>query len=229
MTMTQPHRQRIIGIIPAHNEAAHIAHIVTQVAEYLPVLVVDDGSTDDTAQLAECCGAQVIRQSPNQGKGVALITGFKAALELGCQAVLTLDADGQHDPLEIPKFLAEYERQSAGLIIGKRDYSQMPLRRRLPNTLGKALFSWAVEQDIPDNQSGYRLIRRDLLEAIITIPEQGFEFEVAMIAECLKRKLGLGWVPIRTIYADEKSHIRPLHHLQQFLRVSLAARRRMKS
>ncbi len=224
----QPMSNEILCLIPAYNEAAHITAVVSQACQYLPVLVVDDGSKDETALLAEQAGAQVLRQVPNQGKGAALVAGFKAALARGCAAVLTLDADGQHDPLEIPKFLAEFQRAPAGLIIGQRDYSQMPLRRRLPNTLGKAFFSWAVGEEILDNQSGYRLIRRDLLEAMLANPEHGFEFEVAMIVECLKHKLGLGWVPIRTIYADEKSHIRPLHHLQHFVRVSLAARRKLR-
>lgn len=219
---------KILCLIPAFNEAAHIKNVVAQASAFLPVLVVDDGSRDDTALLAEQAGAQVLRQVPNQGKGAALIAGFKAALQGGYEAVLTLDADGQHDPQEIPKFLEEARRKPAGLIIGQRDYRQMPLRRRLPNTLGKAFFSWAVGEEILDNQSGYRLIRSDLLEAMLANPEHGFEFEVAMIVECLKHGLGLGWVPIRTIYADEKSHIHPLHHLKHFVRVSLAARRRLR-
>lgn len=222
------HNPQILCLIPAYNEAAHISGVVAQARQFLPVLVVDDGSSDDTAVLAEQSGAEVLRQVPNQGKGAALMAGFKIALARGYSAVLTLDADGQHDPLEIPKFLAEAERAAAGLIIGKRDFSQMPFRRRLPNTLGKAFFSWAVGQEILDNQSGYRLIRRDVLEAMLANPEHGFEFEVAMIVECLKRHLGLGWVSIRTIYADEKSHIRPLPHLIQFMRVCLQARQQMR-
>lgn len=221
--------QPVLCLIPAYNESDHIVSVVKSASQFLPVIVVDDGSSDDTTSLAEQAGAWVIRHSVNQGKGAALITGFRAALERGCAAVITLDADGQHDPREIPKFIAEFERQPAGLIIGQRDFSKMPLRRRLPNTFGKLVFSWAVGQEIRDNQSGYRLISTDLLAVMLSNPEHGFEFEVAMIVECLRHRLGLGWVPIRTIYAGEKSHIHPWKHVKNFIRVSLAARKMMKS
>lgn len=221
--------QPVFCLIPAYNESDHISSVVRSASQFLPILVVDDGSADTTASQAEEAGAWVVRHPTNQGKGAALMTGFRAALERGCAAVITLDADGQHDPREIPKFIAEFERQPVGLIIGQRDFSKMPLRRRLPNTFGKWFFSWAVGQEIRDNQSGYRLISADLLTAMLSNPEHGFEFEVAMIVECLRHRLGLGWVPIRTIYAGEKSHIHPLRHLQNFIRVSLAARKMMKT
>ncbi len=216
-----------VALIPAYNEQAHIAAVVAAACAHLPVLVVDDGSKDQTAERAEQAGAQVLRQTPNQGKGAALMAGFRHCLAAGYAAVLTLDADGQHDPNQIPLFL-EYKAQHAdALVIGQRDYKQMPLRRRLPNLLGRGLFSLAVGQFIPDNQSGYRLLTRPLIELMLQASESGFEFEVEMITLCLKHRLGLGWVPIRTIYADEKSHIRPLHHLVQFLRISVKAWRQM--
>jgi hypothetical protein len=137
--------------------------------------------------------------------------------------VLTLDADGQHDPAEIPLFVDAYQKQKSGLIIGQRDYHQMPFRRRLPNSIGRQLFSWAVGQPIPDNQSGYRLISRPLLEKLLENKESGFEFEVEMITLCLKHNLGLSWVPIRTIYAGEASHIQPLPHIVHFVRITLKA------
>src|SRR5437762_2142979 len=93
------------ALVPAHNEGPRIAAVVRRAARFLPVVVVDDGSTDDTAERATEAGATVIRQVPNQGKGAALRTGFRAALELGSEAVITLDGDGQHDPGEIPAFL----------------------------------------------------------------------------------------------------------------------------
>lgn len=227
LSPAQPAPENFLAVIPAFNESRNIARTVILACQFLPVVVVDDGSKDDTALLAEQAGARVIRQVPNQGKGAALVAGFKFALAQGCKAVISLDADGQHDPHEIPGFLAEYHRHPAGLIIGQREFKQMPFRRRLPNMLGKALFSWAVGQEIQDNQSGYRMIRADLMEVMAGIPERGFEFEVAMIVEALKHGLGLGWVPIRTIYAGEKSHIHPFRHLLNFFRVSLAARKRM--
>ncbi len=221
--------EKIIALIPAHNEHEHITAVVTAARRYLPVLVVDDGSTDDTALLAEAAGSQVLRQTPNQGKGAALIAGFKLALSQGAGAVITLDGDGQHDPDEIPAFLSAYIRQPAGMIIGQRDYSQMPRFRRSTNTVGRMMISLALGQYIPDNQSGYRLISRSLLERLLDSPEKGFELEVDMITLCLKYKLGLGWVPIRTIYAGQASHIRPMRHLVHYIRIVFKAWRTMHS
>jgi glycosyltransferase involved in cell wall biosynthesis len=218
----------VAALIPAHNEALHIGTVVRQAAAHVPVLVVDDGSTDDTSQLAERAGATVIRQMPNQGKGQALRTGFRQALAKAFDAVVALDGDGQHDPSEIPSFLRTYSSGGADLIIGKRTFSQMPLIRRTSNTLGTVAFSWAMSQPIADNQSGYRLVSRRLMAATLDSREAGFEFEVEMIVRCVELGLRLDWVPIRTIYADEESHIRPWHHLVHFVRITWQARRRIK-
>jgi glycosyltransferase involved in cell wall biosynthesis len=217
----------LIAILPAHNEAAHIAEVAGIARRFLPVLVVDDGSSDDTAHLAEDAGAEVLRQIPNQGKGAALRAGFRRALERGCDAAITLDADGQHDPLEIPRFLEAFQCGRADLIIGTRRFDQMPLSRRAANLSGRWLVNWALGRYIPDNQSGYRLVSRRLMEALLASDETGFEFEVEMIAACLKRGYNLDWVPVRTIYAGEKSHIRPLHHVIHFVRVVLKTRKMM--
>jgi glycosyltransferase involved in cell wall biosynthesis len=212
-------RVDVLALIPAYNEAVGIAAVAAAAQAFLPVLVVDDGSLDDTASLAERAGAQVLRQVPNQGKGAALKAGFRWAIEHGYAAVLTLDADGQHDPAEIPGFLAAYQAQQADLVIGQRDFSRMPPSRRLANTLGRWSFSWAVGASIPDNQSGYRLVGQRLMQALLESTEQGFEYEVEMIAICVRRGYKLAWVPIRTIYAGEASHIRPLQHIGNYMRI----------
>ncbi len=210
---------RILALIPAYNEAERVAPVVTGALAHLPVLVVDDGSTDDTAAVAKAAGASVLRQRPNQGKGAALRAGFRQAIEERFQAVLTLDADGQHDPAEIPNFLQAYRTTQADLLIGARDFKQMPPLRRLANTLGTWAFSWAMGHFIRDNQSGYRLISRQLMEATLASHEYGFEFEVEMILICIQRGLTLEWIPIRTIYAGEGSHISSRQHVTNFLRV----------
>jgi glycosyltransferase involved in cell wall biosynthesis len=241
-----PH-PRVLALIPGYEEGPRIAAVVAQARRHLPVLVVDDGSTDDTAVQAEFAGAIVLPQHPNQGKGAALRMGFRRALSEGYDAVVTLDADGQHDPDEIPRFLAAFgarDEAAAGgpvgpgghgavavggprpeLVIGRRDFSRMPPVRRLSNTIGGAAFSWAVGQSIPDNQSGYRLLGRRLMAAMVDSRETGFEFEVEMIAVCIRRGWSLGWVPISTIYAGEPSHVKPLHHLRHFARATRSARR----
>jgi len=212
-------------LIPAYNETAHIGQVVAAARQFLPVLVVDDGSSDDTAARAEMNGAEVIRQVPNQGKGAALRAGFRRSIQLEMEAVITLDADGQHDPAEIPLFLQAYQESRSGLIIGQRNFSSMPFTRKLANNLGGRIISLALGQSIPDNQSGFRLLSAQLAEKLLASQESGFEFEVEMLALCLKHNLGLGWVPIRTIYADEKSHIRPLHHVLHYFRIVSHARR----
>lgn len=215
----------VLALIPAYNEAAGIAAVIAAARRYLPVLVVDDGSRDDTASLAEAAGAQILRQVPNQGKGAALKAGFLWAIEHEYTAALTLDADGQHDPDEIPSFLSAYRAQQADLVIGQRDFSRMPPSRRLANTIGRWSFSWAVGASIPDNQSGYRLLSRRLMQALLDSTEQGFEYEVEMIAICVRRGYRLSWVPISTIYAGEASHIRPLQHILNYLRILWKVRR----
>jgi glycosyltransferase involved in cell wall biosynthesis len=217
----------ICVLIPAYNEARHVQAVVAAARRYAPVLVVDDGSTDGTAQQAEAAGARVWRQTPNQGKGAALRAGFRLALQEGYRAVITLDADGQHDPDEIPPFLAVFAARMPDLIVGARDFHQMPLVRRIANTVGGWFFSWALGIPVRDNQSGYRLLTARLMKAVLESVENGFEFEVEMIVQCVKRHYVLEWVPIRTIYGNQASHIQPWHHTVNFFRVVWQSRQAM--
>jgi glycosyltransferase involved in cell wall biosynthesis len=232
----------IVALIPGFNEAPRIGPVVHAARLHLPVVVVDDGSTDGTADRAREAGAIVIEQRPNQGKGAALRTGFRRVLDEGADAILTLDADGQHDPTEIPRFLAawaagaaEADLPTAGrepppdLVIGRRSFRAMPPVRRLSNEVGRMAFSWAVGRNIPDNQSGYRLVSRRLAEATLASDEAGFAFEVEQITTCIRLGGGIVWVPIRTIYAGAPSHIRPVAHLREFVRIVRQARRDVRA
>ncbi len=209
----------IVAVLPAYQEADRIGAVVTAAIAHLPTVVVDDGSTDGTAEVAERAGATVLRQRPNQGKGAALRAGFRWALDAGCEAVVTLDADGQHDPAEIPAFLAAWLERGPDLVVGRRNFRRMPPVRRLSNVIGGWAMSWAVGRPIPDNQSGYRLLSRRLMEATLASGESGFEFEVEMITTCIRAGWRIDWVPIRTIYAGEASHIRPWQHFTSFVRI----------
>ena len=216
----------ILALIPGYNEAPRIGAVVLAAHEHLPVIVVDDGSTDRTAEVAREAGATVVEQTPNQGKGTALRLGFRRALDDGADAILTLDADGQHDPAEIPRFLAAAAAEpKPDLVIGQRTFRAMPPARRLSNEIGRLAFSWAVGRDIPDNQSGYRLVSRRLAKQTLASDEAGFAFEVEQITTCIRMGGTIAWVPIRTIYAGAPSHIRPFAHLREFIRIVRQARR----
>jgi glycosyltransferase involved in cell wall biosynthesis len=220
----------VLAIVPAHNEAPRVAAVVEGlIRQGLPVLVVDDGSGDGTGEVARAAGARLLRLEPNRGKGAALKAGFRAALAGGWEAIFTLDGDGQHDPAEVPAFLEAWAETGADLVVGARDYRGMPPIRWFTNTVSRGLFSWALGKTIPDNQSGYRLLTRRLAEAALTSPEVGFAFEVDEIAICVGRGYTLAWVPIKTIYGGETSHIKPWVHFVSFLRVTRSARRRAQA
>jgi glycosyltransferase involved in cell wall biosynthesis len=216
----------IYALVPAYNAERFVADVIRKASESVPVIAVNDGSRDDTLAVLRSSDAIVIDQQPNQGKGIALRTGFKGAMERGATAVITLDADGQHDPSEIPLFLEKFRATGADLIIGERDFSKMPAVRRTSNTIGRRAFSWALGRHVPDNQSGYRLLSRRLMEAVLDSGESGFEFEMDMILVSLERGWPIEGVPIRTIYGEEKSNIRPLQHVVHFFRMVREARRR---
>ncbi|NNF07638.1 MAG: glycosyltransferase family 2 protein [Candidatus Eisenbacteria bacterium] len=218
-----------MALIPAYNEGERIIPVIQEAKKHLTVIVVDDGSTDQTGEFAKQAGAEVLTQVPNQGKGNALKRGFSHAKSEGYDGVLTLDADGQHDPTEITKFLSKWKETHAELIIGARDFSEMPPIRRLSNSFARRSFSWAMGREIRDNQSGYRLITNPIIDAMLASSETGFEFEVEMIAVCVEQDMKLDWVPIRTIYGDETSHISPLAHTLHFLRVVKSTRARMQA
>ena len=218
----------IVALIPAYNAAPFVADVIRKARAHVPVIAVNDGSRDNTLAELRRTDARVIDQQPNQGKGVALRAGFRAALEDGADAVIQLDADGQHDPNEIPLFLEKHYTTAADLIIGERNFGGMPLVRRVSNTVGRAAFSWAVGRRIRDNQSGYRLLSRRLIEAVLESTEHGYEFEMDMILIAVKRGWPIEGVPIRTIYGEEVSNIRPLQHVVHFFRMVRTARRAIR-
>jgi glycosyltransferase involved in cell wall biosynthesis len=211
---------KVLAMIPAYNESERVGAVIKATLKYLPVLVVDDGSTDDTSLVAKKMGADVVRQQPNQGKGSALLNGFKYGLEHGYDAVITLDADGQHDPAEIPLFMQEFLVNGSDLIIGERDFSKMPFPRNITNGIGTRSFSRAMQQYIPDNQSGYRLHSRRLMEEALNSKEFGFEFEVEIILSCIVKGYKLSWIKIKTIYNQKQnSKITPIRHVWRFYRL----------
>src|SRR4030067_776827 len=151
---------KLCVVIPAYNAEDTVGDVVTGSKKYLQdVIVIDDGSVDNTAVAAEAAGAVVIRQSENLGKGDALKTGFRYAIEKNYDAVITIDADGQHYPDEMPKFIDKYKEGGQQIIVGSRMHakSYMPKYRYRCNIVGVILISVAARQYIADTQSGNRL------------------------------------------------------------------------
>jgi glycosyltransferase involved in cell wall biosynthesis len=216
---------RVAALIPTYNSGASLLEVVRNVSHHLPppdILVVDDGSTDGSVDALGPEGATVIRHPENLGKGAALETGFREALARGYDAVITLDADGQHPPDCIPRFLeaADGEESGAGILLGKRSMSpdRMPLLRSLTNLWTSAIVSLLAGQWIPDSQSGYRLLRRRVLEGL-TLDSRRYEAESEILIRASRRRHRIATVPIPTVYGTERSHIHPVRDTFRFLRM----------
>jgi glycosyltransferase involved in cell wall biosynthesis len=205
-------------VIPAYHEAAHIADVVRDAAGRVDrVLVVDDGSTDGTAELAREAGADVLRHDINRGKGAALANGLHDAEKHGFDVAITLDGDGQHPPRCIPDFLAAYASTRVPVLVGNRmaDPAGMPWIRRLTNRFMSWLISREMGQSVPDTQCGYRLFAREVLPHVPTVA-QGFAAESEVLLALGARGIPIGAVPVPTIYGEEHSKIHPLRDTFRF-------------
>lgn len=205
-------------IIPGYNEHGRIGKVVEGVKRHAAnVVVIDDGSKDDTAAEAEKAGAVVLRHEVNKGKGMALGTGFKYARDNGFEFVITMDADGQHAPEDVQGFIAAYVRGDAPVIVGSRmDRTEtMPLVRKLTNRFMSWLLSRKMGQRVPDTQSGYRLFRCDVIPDVPA--ESGrFAAESEILLMLSHAGVKIGSVPIQVIYRDEKSKIHPFKDTIRF-------------
>ena len=207
-------------LIPAYNEEATIPLVIRDVRGYCPdIIVVDDGSTDFTGAMARDEGAKVIQHGNNRGYAEALRTGYHYAIERGYDELIQIDADGQHDPDEIPLFIEAYRAGKGDIIIGQRQYSQMPTKSRFGNRFGSFLLRFAMGRPIPDNQSGYRLFSRVAMEKVRPTSTR-FEAEVEMLLRADFAGLTVGWVPIKTIYNEKKSHFRPVQDSALFIKMA---------
>ncbi len=220
---------KICVLIPAFNVAAAIEPLVRAVrAAGFPVCVVNDGSTDDTGSCAAAAGAEVIQHLVNQGKGRAVIDGFRHIVEQRYDAVIVMDGDGQHDPADLPAFVRVAESSDVDVIVGNRmdDAAGMPLVRRVTNRAMSAILSALCRCRIPDSQCGYRLVRRRLLETI-TLSSARYDIESELLLKAAWKGGRVASVPIRTIYQHQKSHIHPVRDTVRFIRL-LCSIRRMK-
>ncbi len=212
---------RTCVVIPAYNAAKTLGPLVRQIRQMgLEAVVIDDGSTDETARIASDAGMLVISHLDNQGKGAAIRSGFAFALQHGYDAVVTLDSDGQHDPREIPRLLEACSQSRAAVVVGNRlqHGMAMPSVRRWTNRLMSWIVSALARQPIPDSQCGFRLIRREALSAL-HLSCRRFEIETEVLLDAARRGWTIASVPIRTIYDGHTSHIRPVRDGVRFLRL----------
>jgi glycosyltransferase involved in cell wall biosynthesis len=202
----------LCALIAAFNEEAHVADVVTRTAPHAsPVVVVDDGSTDDTAARARDAGAIVIRHEQNRGKGCAIRTGLEYVLAQDRSHVLFLDADLQHDPAEIPRLVARAKQGRGDFVIGEREFRKdtMPAARFYANVIGSAILSRFIGADVADSQSGFRLIRADLLRRV-PLTATGYEIETEMLIKLVRSGAAVEPVIVQRLqYEGAQSKIRP--------------------
>ena len=213
-------------LIPAYQAAATLGAVIDGVRAAVPgaeIVVVDDGSTDGTGRVARAAEVSLLTHGANRGKGEALRTGF-SELQGRVDAVVTLDADGQHDPAEIPALLARLESSGAGICVGTRmgDTRRMPPIRRFANRAGSGILSWLAGAALEDTQSGFRAYRASVLP-LLDCRGSGYDYE----SEVLIRACRLGTIvvfeSVSTRYGDETSHFRPLRDGFRFVRLVAAS------
>ena len=213
---------KVVGLVPAYHEAGRIGHVVRGVLAHLPACaVVDDGSPDATAEEARAAGAVVVRHEANLGKGRALETGFRWAAREGADGAICLDGDGQHDPDEIPKFLACLEAEAPDVILGTRSRSaRMPRVRRFTNRFCSEVVSRLAGTRIRDSQSGYRYVSVRAW-GLARPKTASYDAESEFLIRAGRRGLTIREVSVATIYGEAKSNIHPFAEPLRFLRLAL--------
>lgn len=193
-----------IAVIPAYNEGEHIKKVIAKVKPFVDnLVVVDDGSQDDTFELARQVGfGLVLRHEINLGKGAALRTGCEAAIRLGATHIVMIDADDQHDPSDIPKFVAQLEGKGVDVVFGSREFNkEMPGVLSFGNKLLSRMIRWFFKVNIRDTQSGYRAFNSSVFDAL-RWDSTGYEAETEMIVNVGEHELSYSEIAIETIYHD---------------------------
>ena len=214
--------QTIAAVVPAYCEEKHVGEVVLRTRAHLDhVLVVDDGSTDQTALHAREAGAEVIVHPRNRGKGETIKTGLRYWFDRGFDFVIILDADGQHRPEEIDRFVAATAPPTQSkFLIGNRmkDVSRMPLVRRVVNRYMSEKISRVCGQHIPDTQCGFRMLHRELIPDMLGGAER-FDYETEMLIFASRKGYRIDSVPISTVYSDEISSIHPIRDTLRFFQL----------
>ncbi|HWP81235.1 MAG TPA: glycosyltransferase family 2 protein [Bacteroidota bacterium] len=214
----------ILAIVPAFNAESTLGELLTRLRQYpelQEVVVINDGSTDATGEIAKQSGALLLEHTRNKGKGAALQTGFDYALtRSGWDAVVTIDADLQHMPEELPKFFRTRRETGADIVIGYRGRlgTRMPLPRMASNTLTSMLVSARTGLKIKDSQCGYRLIGSEVLE-VVRLESEGYEAETEFLLKAARNGFRVEFIPIMTIYNNERSFMTHWETTKRFIQV----------
>jgi glycosyltransferase involved in cell wall biosynthesis len=203
---------RVQALIPAFNEVGTIAEVVRRVSPHVAaVWVVDDGSTDGTAEAARIAGAKIVVHRGRRGKGAAVRAGLAQLLESNSTHILMMDGDLQHLPEEAPLLIAEAQRTGADVVLGERrfDRSAMPASRYHANRIGSLALSRFVGVAIRDTQCGFRLFKTDALRGM-PLGARGYEIETEMLVKLKRRGGRIAGVPVTAVYAGQRSKLRPV-------------------
>jgi len=208
----------ITAIVPCFNAGDRVRPVAEGILRQLPsLIVVDDGSTDGAIDAMHDLPLDILRLNPNRGKGHALLAGIRRALENpDCACICLLDADGQHNPTEIPRLYEAFKNTGADLVIGTRVFSggHIPLRSRFGNKVTIFATALLLRHRLPDTQCGFRLLSRNFAERVLDVIEGGrYETEMAIIALAIRERRRIESVPISTIYeaGNASSHFRKFH------------------
>ncbi len=199
----------LIAVIPAYNEVKRVGHVVGAARAHVDsVIVVDDGSTDGTSGAAASAGARVIRHAQNSGAGAATMTGIEAARRMGATAVVTLDADEQHDPTDIPRLLEPVQHGRADIVFGNRfglrpdgKGNRIPKIRRLFNAVGNLVTLLATGTWVQDSQCGYKVFGPRALRQV-DLRMSGFEFCTEIVREAVQHQWQVVHVPTKVLYSE---------------------------
>lgn len=211
---------QICVIIPTYNESRAIADLINRIIKLgLEVIIIDDGSTDETVRIATASGAKVLANLSNLGKGASLIKGYNFAFQHGYDAVISMDGDGQHSPNDLLAFIQKAESSQSVLFVGNRmgKTKAMPTLRVVTNYLMSKFISLVVKQHIPDTQCGFRLVKKELL-ARIDLSTSKYETESEVLIKAAHLGFKIESIPVETIYAGQKSQINPFIDSLRFLR-----------
>jgi glycosyltransferase involved in cell wall biosynthesis len=216
----------VVLIIPAYNESMAIADVVKRATQHIAhVIIVDDGSTDNTADIVHALPVTLIRNEKNLGKGEALIRGFVAALALGATHVITMDGDGQHNPHDLPRLVQAIEKAPKAVVIAARlgNTQAAPKGRLMANRVADFFISWAAGQRVYDTQSGFRVYPAHLLTLFQKHYSQcqSFVFESEIILKAAQCRLPIAAIAIDSLYpkSARHSHFQPARDIWEITRM----------